>query len=138
MVIKKYKKDKTKLNEFELIPLDHDENLNNLELVNQHDLEIEKTQLIEGMCFGEWALMYNIPRTASAYTVECDLFYLDKEYFDITFHRSIVRADIERKNFLIKKLPTLKHFGKVEDYLKKIMPVVRYIYIIFSSRITIK
>lgn len=45
--------------------------------------EDERTQLTNGMCFGEWGLMYNIPRTASALTLEDSvLFSISKEIFD--------------------------------------------------------
>jgi CRP-like cAMP-binding protein len=45
--------------------------------------EEEKKQLSDGQCFGELALMYNIPRTASALTLEyTELFCIDKADFD--------------------------------------------------------
>ena len=41
----------------------------------EFDLEKEVLTLSDGQCFGEWALLYNIPRTASAYILEeSDLF----------------------------------------------------------------
>lgn len=44
--------------------------------------EEERNILTEGMCFGEWGIIYNIPRTASAYSLEQTyLFSLDKEVF---------------------------------------------------------
>jgi CRP-like cAMP-binding protein len=98
------------------------------DLPNEFDLEDEKTQMNEGMCFGEWALIYNIPRTASAYALEdTDLFYIDKEFFDITFSKCITHADTKKKTFVTQKIPSLKSAGKVQDILKKLIPVVRAI-----------
>lgn len=43
----------------------------------------------EGSCFGEWGLIYNKPRTASAYCLtDVDLFCLDKISFDQTLYVS--------------------------------------------------
>ena len=48
--------------------------------------EEEKLRLSEGMCFGEWGLIYNKERTASAIVIEdADLFTLDKDNFDLSF-----------------------------------------------------
>ena len=48
--------------------------------------EEERMKLLEGMCFGEWGLIYGKDRTASAVAIEdCDLFYLDKENFEKSF-----------------------------------------------------
>lgn len=85
--------------------------------------EVEKVQIGNGMCFGEWGLVYNIPRTASAITVEdTHLFYLDKDNFDSSFSKCIARADIFKKNFILKKIPFIKSIGRIEDYLKRIIP----------------
>ena len=51
-----------------------------------HIYEEERLKLLEGMCFGEWGLLYNKERSASAIAIEdTDLFTLNKEYFDISF-----------------------------------------------------
>jgi CRP-like cAMP-binding protein len=48
--------------------------------------EEERLVLKEGMCFGEWGLLYGKERTASAIAIEdCDLFCLDKEGFEKSF-----------------------------------------------------
>ncbi len=45
--------------------------------------EEEILTMTDGACFGEWGLLYNIPRTASAMAKEDSiLFSIDKEYFD--------------------------------------------------------
>jgi hypothetical protein len=87
--------------------------------------EIEKLSLGDGMCFGEWALIYDIARSASAYTLEdSHLFYLDKEFFDISFRVSISKSDIEKSNFITKKLPALKFSGRIQEFLGRIIPLV--------------
>src|SRR5690606_35235378 len=63
---------------------------------NLHDKvgesEEEIIQLTDGMCFGEWALLYNAPRKASACAVEeTHLFYLEKESFDASFSKSLFK-----------------------------------------------
>jgi CRP-like cAMP-binding protein len=50
-------------------------------LDTQHEHEILKFS--EGLCFGEWGLLYNIPRTASAMSIDDSiLFSIEKEDFD--------------------------------------------------------
>ncbi len=50
-------------------------------LDNHHETEILK--FTGGLCFGEWGLLYNIPRTASAMSIDDSiLFSIDKEDFD--------------------------------------------------------
>ncbi len=47
------------------------------------NFEFEIVTITEGSCFGEWGLIYNIPRTASAKAKEDSvLFSIDKEAFD--------------------------------------------------------
>lgn len=45
--------------------------------------EVERVQMGVGQCFGEWGLIYNIPRTASALALEDTiLFAIEKDEFD--------------------------------------------------------
>lgn len=88
-------------------------------------IEEEKTVFGPGMCFGEWAIIYNIPRTASAYTLtEIQLFSLEKEYFNITLAKEIIKADVDKKLFVTQKIPSLIHCGKVQNILTQIVPTV--------------
>ena len=90
-------------------------------------IEKETTSLGPGMCFGEWAMIYDIPRTASAYAnCDVDLFYLNKEYFEASFEKEIIKADIEKKNFVTSKIPPLLKGGKIQNILSSIVPCVRY------------
>jgi CRP-like cAMP-binding protein len=79
-----------------------------------------------GNCFGQYAVAYDIPRTASAYSIEdTHLFYLDKSYFEISFQKDIVKADQDRKHFLINRLPILENITKIDDYITRIVPIVK-------------
>jgi len=103
----------------------------NLSDDNSYDIDLVKLGLedeifvvTDGMCFGEWALIYNIPRTASAFAADdTDLFVMDKECFDLVFNKAIIKADNEKKNFIVKRFPSLKSAGKVHEILKKIFPL---------------
>ena len=94
--------------------------------VNQYtSVEREKTSIGPGMCFGEWALIYDISRTASAYaTTDVELFYLPKDLFDITISKEIIKADIDKKNFVTKKIPALLKGRKIQNVLWSIIPCV--------------
>ena len=51
-----------------------------------HIYEEERLKLLEGMCFGEWGLLYGRLRTASAVAIQdCDIFSLDKKSFEKSF-----------------------------------------------------
>ena len=57
----------------------------------------------DGHCFGEWAIVYNQPRTASCKCVEdSDLIMMDKDSFKLCFYKSIRKAEIARQVFLTK------------------------------------
>jgi CRP-like cAMP-binding protein len=79
--------------------------------------EDEIIQLSDGMCFGEWALLYNAPRKASALAIEdAHLFYLDKNTFDISFAKFLFEAETERKEFLSKIIPLFKKIDPADFY----------------------
>lgn len=88
--------------------------------------EVERIVLNQGTCFGEWALIYNSMRTASAFALEdVDLFYLDKEDFDITLNKEILKTDINKRYFVINKLPILKRNKKISTIIFAMVPCVR-------------
>lgn len=96
--------------------------MNDEELID--NLENEKITANEGMCFGEWGIMYNIPRTASAYcTEDTDVFYLEKEYFDNVIGLKLFKSDMTKLNFILTKFPILKTEYKFRHLLTKITPV---------------
>lgn len=72
------KKLSTKKSTITQFKIDHDFTPYN---VNVKEREI--MQVWDGMCFGEWAILYNQLRKASALAIEdTDLFYIDKHEFD--------------------------------------------------------
>ena len=87
--------------------------------------EDEILQLSSGACFGEWGLIYNKPRTATAYSLENTyLITIEKEFFKSIFQKNIVKAINKKKNFLLKKLPFLRGWKKIDDILKNVNPIV--------------
>lgn len=99
--------------------------LSNVSVNKEFDLEQEKAKLSDGMCFGEWGLLYGLPRAASVFTMEeSHVLYLDKEFFKYCFFKNMYRAVAEKRNFLMKKLPFLRGSSKVEEFLKNVNPLV--------------
>lgn len=95
-------------------------------MLKNKDQEVERFHLIPGMCFGEWALLYNVLRTASAYTLEeTELFSLDKENFDLYFSKFMIKAENDRKFFMFNKIPLFKKLQKYrfDEYYKKMIPL---------------
>ena len=87
------------------------------------NLESEIITVRHGMCFGEWGLMYNIPRTASAYCKEdTDVFYLEKEYFDKVLGLKFFKSDMNKINFILTKFPILRTEYQFRHLLTKIVP----------------
>jgi len=71
--------------------------------------EVENMQLTDGMCFGEWSLLNGRPRSASAYTLEdTHLFFLEKESFDVSLSKALLKGEYEKKDFLAKRLHNIK------------------------------
>ena len=57
----------------------------------------------EGYCFGEFALIYNEPRSASIYTLEdCVFFTLDEIHFKNSFLKSLNNSESNKKIFALK------------------------------------
>ena len=122
IVTKKKKKEKNetiKALKFNQTPKDIENNLD--DFIKQ--FEEEKFSFQKGMCFGEWGLIYSIPRTTSIYIKETgDLFYLEKLYFDKLLTDIFQRADSNKVNFLSKTLPIFKVGIKIGHILTKIIP----------------
>ena len=80
------------------------------------------------MCFGEWGLVYSIPRTTSIYCIEdCNLFYLEKPYFKRILSSKFELSDINKIDFLLKTFPILKNNPenniRIGHLLTKIVPM---------------
>jgi len=112
----------------------------------------EKIIFKAGWCFGEWAVIYDTPRTASTYCLtDVELFSLDKEYFNQTFAKEIIHADFEKKNFVSQKIPNFQA-DSVQFLLPNIIPCfydhgqiiytefekANFIYVVFQGECIIK
>lgn len=94
-------------------------------ILNLEDDEEERIQFTQGNCFGEWAIIYNQPRSGTAYVLEdTDLFYLDKDDFNDHFAKPVVKSDMDRKFFLKSRITTLSQLSKFDEYYKRIVPIV--------------
>ena len=80
----------------------------------------------EGYCFGEWALIYNQPRSASIYTLEdCVFFTLGETPFKDSFLKSLNNCEFEKKKFALQNfLPfnMVNHERQLSIY-KNIIPI---------------
>ena len=88
------------------------------------EFEKENFALTNGMCFGEWGLLYSIPRTTSIYADEdTHLFYLEKEYFNKTLLTKFLRNDSHKIKFVIHKFPIFKKNFNLRHIFTKIIPL---------------
>ena len=87
------------------------DNLDNEEILSKFisEFEIKRLNITEGMCFGEWGLVYNIPRTTSIYCVEdTHVFLLEKRYFDKHLIKKFYAGDMKKIKFIYDRLPALR------------------------------
>ena len=88
------------------------------------EFEQENFTITNGMCFGEWGLVYSIPRTTSIYCIEdCNLFYLEKEPFNRILSQKFLKSDINKLHFLLKTFPLFKNDLKNGKLLRKVTPL---------------
>ena len=76
-----------------------------VEILRGYLLFIEEELFVrgEGYCFGEWALIYNQPRSASIYTLEDSIFFtLGEKPFKDSFLESINNYEFEKKKFALE------------------------------------
>ena len=87
------------------------------------DFEEKRVTLKKGMCFGEWGIVYNIPRTTSIYCPEnTHIFYLEKKYFNKILLSKFLDGDMKKVQFIIDRIPKLKKDLKIRNLLTKIPP----------------
>ncbi len=68
---------------------------------------------VNGEYFGDWGIIEGNTRKASALTLEdTELFTLDTDSFNSSFGRCMVRAENERKNFILKMLKPLNEINR--------------------------
>jgi len=75
---------------------------------NNNIKEFEIKKYTQGMCLCEWDLIRKRTFIDNAYAIEnTNMFYLEKENFEKILSSYISRSDIERKYFIISKIPIL-------------------------------
>ena len=79
----------------------------------------------EGYCFGEWALIYREPRSASIYTLEdCIFFTLDEIHFRNSFLKSLNNSEYSKKKFALQNfLPFDMMDERQLSIYKNIVPI---------------
>lgn len=89
----------------------------------------EKLVFSEGHCFGHWGLIFDKPRSSSAYALEdTKLWTLDRDSFDLSFYRCLSKAEADRKVFLLKRMKPFKElpYSKFETLYTFLTPRVIY------------
>lgn len=88
-------------------------------------IDKEKKVFGPGMCLGEWEIIYNIPRSASAFALtKVELFNLDKEVFEKSLAKEIIRSDQKEKVFVDDRIPFLSNIKQYQNILSQIIPLV--------------
>ena len=88
---------------------------NLLKVIKEEEIEEEKDKrtIIEeelftkgdGYCFGEFGLMYNIPRTSSCYCTDSTYFFaLNEEHFKNTLMKALTKSEVDKRIFLRENL----------------------------------
>ena len=73
----------------------------------------KKTELTEGMCFGEIDLINRRKRSNTAYAVEdTDLWIIEKENFEMNLFKTISKAESERIVFIFNMIPVFNNLPK--------------------------
>lgn len=105
-------------------PYTHNNNNNNKSLYNLGDeFEYEVYTACKGMCFGEWGLVHDTPRTVSVYCIEdTHVFKLEKEHFDKILGNKFFKSDMNKINFLLRKIPIMNNNINFQYLLPNITP----------------
>ena len=128
---------------------------NNENSKTQEIAEIERSVFHEGQFFGEWGLIYNIPRTTSAVSVgDTVLLAFDRETFDKLIGRTLVKSENDIKSFIFDKIKgfanlSKKQFNTYYREIKKLFPkrnecifkegeIAENIYLIYKGKCYIK
>jgi CRP-like cAMP-binding protein len=101
--------------------------------------EIEQYHIEEGEIFGDFGLIKEIPRTASAFVKEESyVICIDKNPFEEYFLRPILRSENERKNFIKINLEVLtgthrfnEYYERMTIYVKDIINSIKFLKNIF-------
>ena len=89
---------------------------------------VEEEELFQagvGYCFGEWALIYNQPRSASVVTLEDSIFFiLDEKIFSKTFLKCLNSSENKKKKFVLENLFPFDILNERQSSLyKNIVPI---------------
>ena len=98
------------------------------EIFDQEKYFVSEEELFrrgEGYCFGEWALIYREPRSASIYTLEdCVFFTLDEIHFRNSFLKSLNNSEYNKKKFALQNfLPFDMMDERQLSIYKNIVPI---------------
>ena len=87
-------------------------------------IEEELFQADSGYCFGEWALIYNQPRSASVIALEDSVFFvLDEKIFSKTFLKCLISSEHKKKKFILENLfPFNLYNDRRNNLYKDIVP----------------
>ena len=87
-------------------------------------IEEELFQADSGYCFGEWALIYNQPRSASVIALEDSVFFiLDEKIFSKTFLKCLNTTEHKKKKFILETLfPFNLYSDRRNSLYKDIIP----------------
>jgi hypothetical protein len=96
--------------------------------------EVEQYQIDEGEIFGDFGLIKEIQRTASAYVKEESyLICIDRNPFEEYLLRPIIRSENERKAFIKINLEVFTGTHRFNEYYERMTIYVRKIIIIFKT-----
>ena len=83
-------------------------------------IEEEIFQAESGYCFGEWALIYNQPRSASVIALEDSVFFiLDEKIFAKTFLKCLTSSEHRKKKFILENLFPFNLYNERRNSLYK-------------------
>lgn len=89
--------------------------------------EIEQYVVEEGKCFGDFGIIHNINRTASALPLEdCVLMSINKELYEDYVLKWAVRSENERKNFFKSKLNIFGAANRFNEYYMRTTLIVKF------------
>ncbi len=109
------------------------------------EFEKYKTEYNNGMCFGDYSVIYSFPRTTS---IRCksdvDVFYLEKKYVEKIFTNNFLKSDLKKIEFLSKIIPSfdinIRIFPQIipifcdkDNIIYTPYDEIKYIYIIYKG-----
>jgi len=109
------------------------------------EFEKYKTEYKNGMCFGDYSVIYSFPRLTSVICKsDVDVFYLEKKYVEKILSNRFLKSDLKKIEFLSKIIPSfdinIRIFSKITPIFcdkDKIIYTpydeIKYIYIIYKG-----